>query len=261
MQLDRNGAAINNGEVVNKETNAPLEITPDMSSAEQAVVAESLVIGKQIINYQEMQQLSQDMVMAEVNVKLADEGSKEKTEAEAKLSNLESRYELVEKKEQELITNRTEINAVQAEQDVRAETVKIQEIQYLPEDRIKIDQLQTKINEAKHEAFEMEQSANASDDIGKWKQEMSQVDTKNESIERMEKDLAQLKADAAYNAEHPDERRGERVDEHDKGQHTMEEWKAKIADEKAKMQSQSDGVKDHQFHRDGKVGSKDHGDR
>lgn len=199
VQLDKNGAKMVEGKVVDKESGKPLEIAKNMTSEEQAVIAEASVIGKQINNYQEIQKISEEIALAKAEVQIADEGTEEKAVAEANLSSLESRYDAALKTEQQLITERKEINAVQAEQEVR----------------------------------------NAPE--------------KGKTREAME------------NAEHPDERRGDRINEKDERQMTMEEVKGKIAAERAKDGAKKNDVKDHQVQEQGaKVAvktTKDHGDR
>ena len=198
-QLDKNGAKMVDGKVVDKESGKPLEIAENMTSEEQAVVAEAMVIGKQINNYQEVQKLSEEIALAKAEVQIADEGTEEKTAAEANLSNLEGRYDAALKTEQQLISERKEINAVQAEQEVRN----------APE------------NEKTRTAME--------------------------------------------NTEHPDERRGERINEKDERQMTMEEVKGKIAAERAKDGAKTIEVKDHQVQDQGAKAAvkttKTHGDR
>lgn len=119
IQLDNDGALLQDGKVVDKLSGEPLAIYEGMTGAEQAIVAEAMVIGKQLGNYQEIQRLSEEISLAKAEVLTSDEGTEERAAAEASLSNLESRYEAALKTEQQLITERKEINAVQAEQEIR----------------------------------------------------------------------------------------------------------------------------------------------
>lgn len=247
-QLDKSGAAIKEGKVVDKATGEPVAIAVGMTSEQQAIVAEAMVIGKQIKNYQEIQQLSEELSLAKAEALTTDDGTPERDAAEANLSNLEGRYNAALEKEQELITERKEINAVQAEQEVRNSSEHAKEIEYLPEDKAKIQELESEIQAARHEAFTMEEAANASDDIAVWRKEMAQVEVKKTEIAGMEQKLERLKSDAVYNAEHPDERRGDRIAEKDTRKMTMEEVKSKIAEQRAKDGAKANDVKDRNVH-------------
>ena len=121
MQLDERGCVIKDGVVVNKQTGEPFVITENMSDEERTTVAETTVIGKQIKNYTEIAQAEQELTVAKANVLLANDGTEEKVTAEAELARVQGRYETAIESEKQLITERKEINAVQAEQEVRNE--------------------------------------------------------------------------------------------------------------------------------------------
>lgn len=250
-KLDQNNAKMVDGQVVDKQTGKPLEITEGMTDEQQTIVAESIVMGKQINNYQEIQRLSEEISLAKAEILTTDEGTAERAAAEASLSELEGRYDAALEKENALILERKEINAVQAEQEVRNSPEKAQEIEYLPEDKALIQALESEIQAAKHEAYTMEEAANYCDDTSRWKMEMAQVDAKKSEIAGMEQKLAQLKSDAAYNAEHPDSRRNDRITEKDSRQMTMEEVKGQIVAQRAKDGAKANNVKDLNVHDQG----------
>lgn len=251
VQLDKDGAKMQDGKVVDKQTGEPLAITEDMTKEQQAIVAEATVIGKQINNYQEIQQLSDEISLAQAEVLTADEGTAERNTAEGKLSNLQGRYDAALATEQQLITERREINAVQAEQEVRnaPEQTKAKEIEYLPEDKAKIEALEAKIAEQEKYNYDFGYAIDYSDDPQMRAKERKELEVMEEKVTAMKDELAQLKAQAAdnaHNAEHPDERRGERVDEKDNRQMTMEEVKGQIAEQRGKDGTKTNDVKDHQ---------------
>ena len=210
-QLNNNGAEIKDDVVVNKETGEPLAIAEGMSAEEKAIVAESIVIGKQINNYKELASAELERSMAEADVLTTDDKTEERTHAEAVLSDIESRIEKLRETEKNLITERKEINAVQAEQEVRnPELTQEQEIEYLPEDKAKIEELESKIEAA---TIELKNG-------------------KDVDISSMKNELAQLKSKASENARN---NRDEKANDKTGKQMTMEEAKREIAEkEKAK---------------------------
>ena len=231
-QLDKNGARMQDGVVVDKQTGEPLVLSDNMTEEQRAVVAEATVIGKQIGNYEELQKLETEISIAKANVYVTEEGTPDRSEAEAEMAQLQSRFDAATNTEQQLLTERKEINAVQAEQIVRGVPEKGQEVEYLPEDRAKIQELEDKIAAAKTEVYTMEESANASDDISAWKKEMAQVDEKKAEIGSMEKSLDKLKSEAGGRAKQSGGSRGERED--NRGLMTVEGVKREIAEMRAK---------------------------
>ena len=59
------------------------------------------------------------MVLAKSNVLTTNEGTEERLTAEAELAQVQNRYDALVETEKQLITDRTEINAVQSEQELR----------------------------------------------------------------------------------------------------------------------------------------------
>lgn len=228
-QLDKNGAKMQDGVVVDKQTGEPLVLSDNMTEGQRAVVAEAAVIGKQIGNYEEMQRLETELSIAKANILVTEEGTPERSAAETEMAQLQSRFDSATNIEQQLLIERKEINAVQAEQIVRGVPEKGQEIQYLPEDKAKIQAMEAKIAEAKHEVYTMEESANASDDITAWKKEMAQVDVKKAEISTMENSLVELKTEAAHRAGWTGNTRGERSDDRDNRLTTREGVKRDVA--------------------------------
>lgn len=174
-QLDENGATMKDGVVVDKETGEPLTLEEGMTEEQQnkikgcleigeqingyfegkkqeeqrANVAECVVIGKQISNYKELSQLELDISMAQADVLTTDEGTEERADAEAKLADMQTRMDTLRATEKGLINERKEINAVQSEQEIRTDVQMdiAEKLEYLPEDKAKIEELEKKIGE------------------------------------------------------------------------------------------------------------------
>ena len=188
--LDQHNAALKDGVVVNKESGEPIALSEDMTEEEKSNVAEAIVIGKQINNYNELSNIEVELAAAKANVIIYDEGTPERAEADATLVAVQSRHDSCTAQEQQLLSERKEINAVQAEQEVR-------------EDR-------------SEPALEEHRT--------------SERGTGNRTNE----------------AEHPDNRRSERVDDRDAKQMTMEEVKGQIEAQRAKDGAKGNDVKDRQ---------------
>lgn len=119
MKLDENGAKFQDGQLLDKQTGEPLIINENMTEEQRAIVAESTVICKQITNYNELEKVNQELVLAKSNVLTTNEGTEERLTAEAELAQVQNRYDALVETEKQLITDRTEINAVQSEQELR----------------------------------------------------------------------------------------------------------------------------------------------
>ena len=175
-QLDRNGATIENGVVVDKVTGKVLQ---DMDLLElpvdkQMLVCESVIIGEQLENYAKLEVLKPQLELAKADVEMAEIGTPEHKTATEKLEAVQTEYDKAIYKEKDLINMRKEINAGQAVEEV-----------------------------------------------------------KNDREQARTVDL-----------EHPDNRRGDRVDEMDKDKLTLEEAKGKIEQEKAREGAKATDQKD-----------------
>ena len=115
-QLDENGAYYKDGAVFDKETDKAITLNDDMSEEVKALNSEAVIIGKQISNYKELKNIDAELTVAQVELATAQEGSKEKAAAQVKYEQIKTRYEKVIGIEKELIEQRKNINAVQAEQ-------------------------------------------------------------------------------------------------------------------------------------------------
>lgn len=118
-QLDKDGAKMKDGKVVDKETEKLLAISQNMTPEQRATIAEAVTIGKQINNYTEMTKINEQISLAQVDVYALPEGTEERASAEQHLSQLQERQSSMLEKESQLINERKDINAVQAEQETR----------------------------------------------------------------------------------------------------------------------------------------------
>lgn len=222
-QLEANGAVIKDGEVFDKETGEPLTLEGYEADETRALMAESVVIGKQIENYKEMETLSVEINIAKTDILTTAAGTAERKAAEEKLSALESRYETVVQTESKLVDDRRAINAVQNELKVRG--TEVQEIAYLPEDKARIDALQAKLDDTRKQLYSLPDSS------------VADKEAKLSEIGSLEKELFNVKqtAEAAIAAEHPENYRGDRVNEYDADRMTLEEAIGEVEDRKAKQ--------------------------
>lgn len=224
-QLDSKGGKMQDGVVVDKQTGEPITLSDDMSEEQRANVAEMTVIGKQINNYTELQNLETELAVARTEVEVSDEGTPERTEAEQALAEAQSRYDSAVELESQLLNERKDINGLQSKQIVENQ---VAELKYLPEDKAKIDALETEIDNKVYAMARSLKDADAKD-----------LDGMKAELTSMKDELAKLKAEAvvnaqnAANAEKQDERREERVAEKDDKQMTMEEVKGAIRSERA----------------------------
>ena len=232
-QLESNGAVIKEGRLFDKETDKPFAIEANEPDEKKALIAESIVISKQINNYKELESLSVEVNIAKSDVITTLEGTPEREAAEEKLSKLESRFEAAVKTETELVNERRAINALQSELKVRDEGVK--EIAYLPEDKSKIDALQTKLDETRKQLYEIPDSELASKKAKR---------TELGAMERELFDMKQIAEQKAIAAEHPENIHGDRVSEFDADRMTLEEAVGEIQDRKANQGAKTNDVAD-----------------
>lgn len=246
QELDSKGGKMQNGVVVDKQTGEPITLTDGMSEVERANVAEMTVIGKQINNYTELQDLDAELAIANAAVEVAVEGSPEHAEASTALAEVQSRYDNAVLLESQLLDERKDINGVQGKQIVEEQ---IAEQKYLPEDKEKIEALEAKIDAQKSEIADLRHEADYTEDSRMWQQLTSEADSKETELTKMQDELRDLKAESIVradyaasaekqderneSAEKQDERREERIAEKDDKQMTMEEVKGAIQDHRA----------------------------
>lgn len=240
-KIDECGGVYKDGVVFNKESGKTITLTESMSDVDKANAAEAVVVGKQIDNYKEIKQLESEVAIARTNVLVASEGTEEHTVAKAEFEKVESKYKAALNTESQLIEERKSINAVQAEQDVKTSSVK--DIEYLPQDKAAITDLETQIADKEAYNLEYKQSMflNYSDNPTVYKEMAQELEQKEQEVISMRKELEEMKMQAVKNiqgAEKTDDRRDERVSEVEDNRRTMAEYKGEIADRK-----NSDGAK------------------
>ena len=245
-QLEEIVADYKDGVVVDRYTGKVLVIRDEMPEEERTMVAEAICIGKQLDNYQNMKLLEEELTLEKTEVLIAEGNPDAKALAEQRLAKLQEKYELAKKRERELTEERQSINAVQSEQEVSKQPIRVkrEELEYLPEDRVKIDALTAEI-----EKLETEK--------GKWTGNSEELARLTAKIESMKGDLEMMKAEAEKNAgaaEKPDDRKAERVN--DPKQFEMEEVRKEI---KARREERAAGAetKDHPMNKT----PKENGDR
>lgn len=139
MQLEDREGKMLNGEVYSFENVAvgsdgkavgvqKIVITDNMTAVEKTNAAELLLIGKQINNYRVLSQVEQELTLANTNVLLANEGTEERVAAEAELARIQNKFDKAVETEKQLLVERKEINAVQAEQEMRNRVEKVQDV-------------------------------------------------------------------------------------------------------------------------------------
>lgn len=181
-QLSNNGAELKDNVVVDRESGEPLVLTENMTPEQRAIVAESVVIGKQIENYENIELLDKELTLANAQLLISTENTPEHAEAVQRQNTAQEKYNSAVTREESLIMERKNINAVQAEQAT-----------------------QERVSERQNEP------------------------------------------------EKQDNRRQERVDEHDEKQMTMEEAKGAIEQEKANEGVKAADFKDRKVHEQVKV--------
>lgn len=174
-QLDRNGAMLKDGNVMDKETGEPLIVKADMPREKQLIMAESLVIGSQIVNYQEMKELATDRAVAEVNLMSVPEGSEEHGKAKEEFERVDTRFQEVKTEEQKLLSERQKINASQNELEVRG----IPTLELLEENK-------KKVAEKEKNAPVLSSDEKADD---RRSDKINELEEKQENMEEYKKDL------------------------------------------------------------------------
>ena len=245
-ELDSKGGKMQDGVVVDKQTGEPITLSDGMSEEQRANVAEMTVIGKQINNYTELQDLDAELAIARTTVELAVEGSPEHADAVSALANVQERYDNAVQLESQLLDERRDINGLQGKQVVENQMA---EQKYLPEDKEKIEALEAKIDAQKSEIADLRHEADYTEDSRMWQQLTSEADSKETELAQMQDELRDLKAEAIVKADYAatadtqdtdresdekqDDRRDERIAEKDDKQMTMEEVKGAINEHRA----------------------------
>lgn len=118
--LHERGGGYRNGVVVEAEdTTKPLSLTEGMDEVDRARIAEAIIIGRQIDIYKEMADINREFIVARADVYTTTEGTPERATAQSKLDAITGKYRAALEREENLVSERMEINAVQAEHDTR----------------------------------------------------------------------------------------------------------------------------------------------
>jgi|GEM_PF-3337040 len=118
-KMDTNGAYYKDGVVMDKATEKPLVLSDGISQSEEARISESIIIGKQIDNYNELFKLETDVAVARTELITLDEGTQEYNMAKDHMNIANEAYQKALETEIDLKEGRMDINAVQAEQENR----------------------------------------------------------------------------------------------------------------------------------------------
>lgn len=240
-KIDEGGGTYKDGVVTSKETGKPFTLKESMDNNTRATIAEVVVAGKQIDNYKEIKQLESDVAIARTNVLTTDEGTPERKVAQAEFEAVEGKYKAALATEVNLIDERKGVNAVQAEQEVKNSPIR--NIEYLPQDKAAIEQLENKISSMEAYNFEQKQvmTYEYSDNESVFDSMSKDLAGKEQEVATMRSELEQMKLQAVKNAQgadKPDDRRDDRVTEVEDEKRTMSEYKGEIADRK-----KADGAK------------------
>ena len=218
-----------------------------MSDVEKANAAEAVIAGKQIDNYKEIKQLESEVAIARTNVLTTNEGTEEHTIAQAEFEKVESKYKAALNTESQLVDERKSVNAVQAEQGVKTSPIK--SIEYLPQDKAAITNLENQIAQKEAYNLEYKQSMflNYSDNPNVYKEMARELEQKEQEVAGMRKELEEMKQTAVKNAqgaEKTDDRREERVSEVEDDRRTMAEYKGEIAEKRKADGAKGNDVRD-----------------
>lgn len=124
-QLDENGAYYKDGVVYNKENNQILTFDENMPEEQKALNGESVVIGKQIGNYNDLAVLEAELSVSQVELSTLQNETPEKKQAQATYEQVKQKYNNARDIEQDLVVQRKNINAVQAEQIRKKEKMNV----------------------------------------------------------------------------------------------------------------------------------------
>lgn len=123
-KLKENGVELKENILYDKESNQPLQVIINDKSLDRnkrSIVAESIIVGKQIENYKEIQELRNRLDLSKAEMIIAKPESKEYAEAKVKTENLENRLLKAYELDNNLVNERKDINAVQSMQQVEQE--------------------------------------------------------------------------------------------------------------------------------------------
>lgn len=123
-KLEENNAQIIDGVVCDKSSGKPLveySKVQNLTSEQKIKVAESIVIGRQISNYDNIEGLKNHLDYVSSQLILANPGSKEYEEAEKEKKSTNEQLQAAYQKDKDLVEERKEINAVQSVQQVEKE--------------------------------------------------------------------------------------------------------------------------------------------
>lgn len=128
-QLDKYGMTLQNGSLCDKESGVPLwymdmhqhGMKDKIAPEDKMRVAESIVIGKQIENYEEIHMLQNELTIAESELLITPKGTKEYEAVAQNKEELQGKLDNLLDKEKELWNERKDINAAKAEQEVNKE--------------------------------------------------------------------------------------------------------------------------------------------
>lgn len=154
-KLKENGAEIREGEAYSIETDRALKdyikeetgITPK----EKALAAESIIICKQINNYEEIERLKDHIDVANANLILTKEGTKEYDIALEDVKNTENKLEAAYECDRALLEERKDINAVQSVQELDETEYEIQEEEQGQQEKMTMDEAKDEIEKMKNE--------------------------------------------------------------------------------------------------------------
>lgn len=114
LRLDELDCKYIDGAVVNKETGKANTITSEMSMLDKTNIAEAELIGKQIKNYQRLNEIESNLALLNVEKVTLEEGSSEWNQNEQKLEKLKTQQEMALGEEEKLKVMQRSINGVQS---------------------------------------------------------------------------------------------------------------------------------------------------
>lgn len=123
-KLKENGVELKENILYDKESSQPLQVIISDKSLDRnkrSIVAESIIVGKQIENYKEIQELRNRLDLSKAEMIIEKPESKEYAEAKVKTENLENRLLKAYEIDNNLVNERKDINAVQSIQQMEQE--------------------------------------------------------------------------------------------------------------------------------------------
>lgn len=123
-KLKENGVELKENILYDKESSQPLQVIISDKSLDRnkrSIVAESIIVGKQIENYKEIQELRNRLDLSKAEMIIEKPESKEYAEAKVNTENLENRLLKAYELDNNLVNERKDINAVQSIQQMEQE--------------------------------------------------------------------------------------------------------------------------------------------